>query len=162
MSTKTRVTCCAISIGVLLSAQGLNAFISHIRDQENTEFDYYKLADGSYQANEEVKHSAAITWVLVERINEEGHKELCIANRDGINVLTNKFIGEINFAGDIPFSEDGSILSVSNLEPYINQFGIKELYSAQYFESLIEAILETYEWHKEKVLEIKISENTTF
>lgn len=157
MTTKTRVTCCAISIGVLLSMQGLNAYISNKSEGKNTSFKYYELEDGTYQANEEVKHSAAITWVLVERINGYGNKELCIANRDGINVLTNEFIGEISFAGEIPFSEDASILSVANIEPYLNQFGIKELYSAKYFESLIEAILETYEWHQDKVLEIKIS-----
>lgn len=156
-TTRTKVACCVFSIVFSLSMQGLNMYISNKSKEKNTSFRYYELEDGTYQANEEVKHSAAITWVLVERINEYGNKELCIVNRDGINVLTNEFLGEINFAGDIPFSEDVSILSVANIEPYINQFGIKELYSAKYFESLIEAISENYEWHKDKVLEIKIS-----
>ena len=157
MTTKTRVTCYAIAVGVSLSMQGLNMYISNKSEQKNTTFKYYELEDGTYQANEEVKHSAAITWILVERINQDGNKELCIANIDGINVLTNEYIGEINFAGEIPFSEDASILSVTNIEPYIDQFGVKELYSAEYFEALIEAILENYKWHKEKVLEIKVS-----
>lgn len=157
MTTKTSITCCAISISVLLGLNGLNMYIDNKNEQKNTSFKYYELDDGTYQANEEVKHSAAIQWVLVERINEDGNKELCIANREGINVLTNEFIGEINFAGDIPFSKEESILSVTNIAPYMEQFGIKELYSAEYFEALIEAISENYEWHKGKVLEIKMS-----
>ncbi|MCH5166587.1 MAG: hypothetical protein J1F35_01720 [Erysipelotrichales bacterium] len=160
--TKKDLTYVAIAISVGLAWQGFTWHMDYKQDQKNSEFKYYKLADGTYQANEEVKHSAAVKWVLVERINQEGNKELCIANRDGINVLTNEFVGEINFAGETPFSQDESILSVVNIEPYIEQFGTKEYYSAQYFEALIDAILESYEWHKEKVLEIKIPENTTF
>lgn len=121
----------------------------------NTKFEYYRSEDGTYHATSEVKYDVVKTYYLVERVNELGEKELCITNKYGTNMMNNEFIGDINIADHTPFSTDEFILNVENLEPYLEQFEIKELYTPDDLKNMINVISENYNWHDGKVLTIQ-------
>ncbi|MDE5630097.1 MAG: hypothetical protein K2I70_00705 [Bacilli bacterium] len=132
---------CVINLGTLI-ADDLTA---------NNSFDYSMDEEGNVSVFGEIKSSVLKECYLVERKDEIGKLELSIINKDGIDILTNKFVTNIHDVDGCIISVDENILSVFKMSDYYMSDEDK-LLSVDDIRELIIIIGEDFPWHNYKVL----------
>lgn len=117
-------------------------------------FSYETDSQGQTIASGHVKHEVASKWLLVELRNVDGEHELVVINKEGVNVLTGKFVSEIHVIDDSLVSLEEDVIYIENLSPYLIDTERQDFYNSYDLERIIDLISENYTWHKEKVLKI--------
>nr|MDE6141433.1 hypothetical protein [Bacilli bacterium] len=107
--------------------------------------------EGNVSVFGEIKSSVLKECYLVERKDEIGKLELSIINKDGIDILTNKFVTNIHDVDGCIISVDENILSVFKMSDYYMSDEDK-LLSVDDIRELIIIIGEDFPWHNYKVL----------